>query len=154
MNCLVLSIVGLPLAAGLASCAGAATSTVVESGPAVVADVPLSWFAETYGPYDASLVGPVGDGPGGRPLLLIDGVQPEPSDPDVEALVRESARLLTEAGPNRTDRIRDVRVYKHRCDTSQLGAAGAYGAIMIFRADYSGPMPEPWHSFESDACRG
>lgn len=94
------------------------------------------------------------DGPGGRPLLLIDGVQPDPSKEGVEALVRESVRLLIEPGPNRTERIRDVIAYKHPCDRAQFGPAGAYGAIMIFRADYGGPIPERGHSWESGDCRG
>lgn len=142
----------LSLAVVLVGCAGTAPVVDLEPGAALPDEVPLAWYTDAFGPYDPSVVGPVEEGPGGHPLFLVDGVQQDLADDDAVALMQESTEFLAARDVDPSERIRDVIVYKHRCDTAQFGPAGQYGAIMMFRADYEGPMPEPAHSYDNGVC--
>lgn len=144
----------LALAFGLAGCAGTSPPPDVDPAPALSDEVPPGWFTEAYGPYDTTRVGPTENGLGARPLFLVDGVQPDPAEEDVGDLMRESVAFLQARKFDPSGRIRDVIVYKNPCDTEQFGPAGEYGAILMFRSDYDGPMPEPVHSPEISVCRG
>ncbi|WP_405283797.1 hypothetical protein V3331_18015 [Gaopeijia maritima] len=146
----------LALAFGLAGCAGTSPPADIDPAPAPAPpdEVPLRWYVDAYGPYDTTRVGPSESGPGSRPLFLVDGVQPDPVEHDVGALMRESVQFLQARKFDPSGRIRDVIIYRHRCDLAQFGPAGEYGAILMFRSDYDGPTPEPAHSRDTRVCRG
>lgn len=108
--------------------------------------MPASWFAEQWGPFDASVVGPLDDGPGGYPLLIQDGVQVTP-----DTYMRGDVfAALTD--PDSHGGFMDVRVLKHRCDTRHFGPAGEFGVILAFSTDYEGPLPDRGHAWDGTPC--
>lgn len=137
-------------AIALAGCAtGSPRSTpTVDLAPVAAepATASLEWLAATWGPFDATAVGPTEDGPGGYPLLLRDGVQ---IIPGTEA---HRDMLVDVPDPNSEDA--NIRVFKHPCDTRHFGSAGDYGIIMIFTPAYDGPIPADRTMTDAARCAG
>lgn len=147
------SLLATPLAALVAAlmiggCAAGAPTVDLEPIEALPAEMPVAWFAENWGPFDASLVGDVAPGPGGRPLLIQDGVQ-------VSVLTEMRGDVFAAlTDPDGDGGFMAVRVFKHPCDTRHFGPAGVVGVIMVFSVDYEGPLPGRGHRWDGGPCDG
>ncbi len=138
----------LAVALGAGACASVPPTVDLEPVSAQAAELPIAWFAEQWGPFDASLVGRVSDGPGFRPLLIQDGLQ-----------VTADTEMKGDVYAALTDReseggFRLVRVIRHECDTRHFGPAGVHGVILAFSTDYDGPLPGPGHAWDRTPCEG
>lgn len=128
-------------AAGLliGGCASVPPTGEVDPAHAPSAEMPLEWFAENWGPFDASLNARTADGRG-RPLLLIDGHQVrnggEVEEPGTPLARHDAAHILRDLEP---EDVAKVKVF--RCAAWLFGDAGNRGVIMIFTTNYEGPLP-------------
>jgi len=139
---------GFILAPVIAGCAGGSSLAEVEPDSAEPATMPIEWFAENWGPFNASWIDEgASDGRRG-PLYIVDGVHMHPDDMAAQTGPSADARL-------HPDKIAHIHVIKtHNCDFQHFGPAGAWGIVMIFTHDYDGPMPRRAPPAQREPCSG
>jgi len=116
----------------IGGCASGAPTGEVRPVDAHEEERPLEWFAENWGPFDASLNARTADGRV-PPLLLIDGRQVRNAVGGRDADVADAFRDL--------DPTDVVRVEVVRCGAGVFGEPGDHGVIMMFTTAYDGPLP-------------
>jgi len=134
MNRLPVVLPALLLLPILGACAGGTSKVDVAPVSDLPAEMPVAWFADQWGPFEAEWTEPEAYDGRGRPLLILDGVQLHPAE-WIERMAAMGPR------PMDSENFLAIRVFKNLCDTRHFGRAADRGIVMVFTTEYRGPLP-------------